>query len=128
RVAEIQRLTGGMGADVVLEVAGVPAALIDGLNFVKPGGRYISIGNVNVGEDYEVSISPGLITRKSAHIIGVVRYNPWYLYKALKFLERNVKYPFDKLSDKSYSLNEVGEVLARADRREITRAMIEPSL
>ncbi|GAW92801.1 zinc-binding dehydrogenase [Calderihabitans maritimus] len=128
RSREVQKLTEGDGADVVLEVAGVPEALIDGVHMIRPGGRYISIGNVNVSKEFEVPVAPGLITRKCAKIIGVVRYNPWYLYRALKFLERNhARYPFDKLTDKEYGLEEVPEALQKAENRVVTRAAIVPN-
>ncbi|KKM10014.1 zinc-binding alcohol dehydrogenase [Clostridiales bacterium PH28_bin88] len=127
RVQEVQRMTSGQGGDVVLEVAGVPAAFVEGLNMVRPAGRYVSIGNVNVSKEFEVSMSPGLITRKSCQVIGVVRYNPWYLYEALKFLERNhTQYPFGDLTDKEYSLDEVQIALEKAEAREVTRPVIVP--
>jgi D-arabinose 1-dehydrogenase-like Zn-dependent alcohol dehydrogenase len=127
RVNKALELTSGEGADVVLEVAGVPQAFAEGLQMVRPAGRYISIGNVNLSKEFEVSVPPGLITRKSCEIYGLVRYNPWYLYEALKFLERNhEKYPFDKLTDKEYSLEEVQQMFLKAEAREVTRAALVP--
>src|SRR5207253_8895481 len=52
RVAAVQELTGRRGADVVLEVAGVPAAFAEALQLVRPGGTVVEIGNVNVGPEH----------------------------------------------------------------------------
>src|SRR5215211_4217579 len=57
RVRQVQSLTDGYGADVVLEVSGVPAAFAEALQLVRPGGRVIEIGNVSVGKEHEVSLA-----------------------------------------------------------------------
>ena len=74
---------------------------------MRPGGRVIEIGNVSVGEEHEVSLAPGLITRKMIRVQGFVRYQPWYLHKALGFLERkHDDHPFEELTDKEYALKD----------------------
>ena len=82
RVEQVQSLTGGYGADVVLEVTGVPAAFLEALQLARPGGRVVEIGNVSLGKEHEVSLAPGLITRKNLRVQGFVRYQPWYLHRA----------------------------------------------
>jgi threonine dehydrogenase-like Zn-dependent dehydrogenase len=125
RVKKVNEITGGEGADVVLEVAGVPQAFVDGVHYARLGGRLIEIGNVSPQKTVE--IGPALITRKALHVIGVVRYNPWYLYKSLQFLKENSnKYPYYKFTDKEYSLDEVQLALERAEKRLVTRAVIVP--
>ena len=126
-VEDVAKLTGGAGADVVLEVAGVPEAFSEALEMVRTAGRIISIGNVSIGEGHEISIAPGLITRKCAVVIGVVRYNPWYLKKALDFLERtHTKIDFSRLSATEFSLEEVNEALLAAESRSAIRPVIIP--
>ncbi|CAN5908741.1 zinc-binding dehydrogenase [soil metagenome] len=128
RVDHVQDLTGDYGADVVLEVAGVPAAFLEALQLARPGGKVIGIGNVNVGEEHEVSVSPGLITRKNLHVQGFVRYQPWYLHRALEFLRRKHRdHPFDELTDREYALEDVGEAVEREEAREVARPAIVPS-
>lgn len=127
RIERVQDLTGGYGADVVLEVTGVPAAFLEALRFARPGGNVIGIGNVNVGERYEVSVSPGLITRKNLRVQGLVRYQPWYLHRALRFLERKHRdHPFDELTDREYALEDVGEAVEREEAREVARPAVVP--
>ena len=62
-----------------------------------------------------------------AVVIGVVRYNPWYLKKALAFLERTYsKVDYAKMSATEFSLEEVNEALLQAEARSVIRAVIVP--
>ncbi|GAE27302.1 threonine dehydrogenase and related Zn-dependent dehydrogenases [Halalkalibacter wakoensis JCM 9140] len=128
RKEEISRVTNGKGADFVLDVAGVPAAFDEAVRLAKIGGTVIEIGNVSVDESQNVSIVPGLITRKCLTVKGILRYQPWYLYKTLQFLERyNDQFPFDSLTDRTYSLSESQLAMQKAASKEVTRAIIEPN-
>ena len=128
RIQRVQDLTEDYGADVTLEVTGVPAAFLEALHISRPGGKVISIGNVNVGREHEVSLAPGLITRKSLRVQGFVRYQPWYLHQALRFLERKHRdHPFDELTDREYALEEVSEAVEREEARQVARPAIVPA-
>ena len=121
-------LTGGYGADAVLEVTGVPAAFVEAVHLARPGGTVVEIGNVSIGKEHEVSLAPGLITRKSLRVQGFVRYQPWYLHKALRFLERkHEEHPFDELTDREYALEEVGEAIEREEGRRVARPAVVPA-
>jgi threonine dehydrogenase-like Zn-dependent dehydrogenase len=127
RVARVRELAGARGADVVIELTGVPAAFTEALELVRPGGTVISIGNVNVGSAHEVALSPGLVTRKAITVRGFVRYHPWYLHRALRFLERRqALHPFDELSDRTYGLDEIGDAITRGGERRVARPAIVP--
>ena len=89
----VRELTGGEGADCVMEVAGVPAAFAEALEFVRIGGRIVEIGNVTPGTTQPFDVSG--LTRRAIRIIPVIRYLPWELDEALGFLARNVgRLPF----------------------------------
>jgi threonine dehydrogenase-like Zn-dependent dehydrogenase len=126
RAERVHELTGGIGADVGVEVAGVPDAFAEGISLLRDGGRYLEMGNVSPGQTTE--FDPGALTRKSIDITSVVRYNPWYLHRALSFLDENdEKYPYDQLIDAEFALSEVEEALAKSDSREVTRATLLPN-
>lgn len=126
RTAKIMALTNNRGVDVALEVAGVPQAFAEGVEYIRAGGRYIVIGNISPGQT--VAFDPGYLTRKSVQIIPVLRYNPWYLKKALDFLARNVgRYPFETLLDAQFSLEDTQEALDQSAARTVTRATIIPT-
>jgi threonine dehydrogenase-like Zn-dependent dehydrogenase len=128
RLEEINRISGGLGADVVLDVAGVPKAFEEGIYLARKGGTLVEVGNVLVDKNQNTTVIPGLITRKCLTVKGVLRYQPWYLYKILKFLEKYYdKYPFNHLSDRSYSLDEVQLAMQKAHAKEVKRAIIEPN-
>ena len=123
RTRAVQEITGGRGADVGLEVAGVPEAFAEGLGLVRIGGKFVEMGNVSPGPTVE--IDPGLLTRRSVEIIPVVRYNAWYLRKSLEFLSKTIdKYPFAEMLDAEFSLDQITEALDRSASREVIRASI----
>jgi threonine dehydrogenase-like Zn-dependent dehydrogenase len=127
RVQRVQELSDGLGADVVLEVTGVPAAFGEALQLVRPAGRVAEIGNVNVGVDHETPVAPGLITRKGITIRGFVRYQPWFLHRALRFLERrHGDHPFEQLTDRVYALPDAAEAIRQTEEKKVARPAIVP--
>lgn len=124
RIAKVQALTGGRGADVGMEVTGMPEAFNEGVTgLVRRGGRYLVMGNLSPG--FTIAFDPGLLTRRSVQVLPVDRYDPRYLHKALRFLAENIgRYPFDKLLDCDFRLSEVKLALEKSMRREVTRASI----
>ncbi|MBT2689842.1 zinc-binding dehydrogenase [Bacillus sp. ISL-47] len=124
QIAEVIRsFTNGEGADLGLEVSGVPAAFGEGIQFIRNNGRYVTMGNISPG--INIDFDPGLLTRKGIKIIPVLRYKPWYLKKSLQFLSKYIdKYPFDKMIDCEIPFENIAEALDKSARREVTRASI----
>jgi hypothetical protein len=59
---------------------------------------------------------------------GYLRYDPWYLLKAVNFIADNQdRYPFESLSDRTYSLDEIEEALAKSESGEVARPSVIPS-
>lgn len=126
RVAAVQDLTGG--GNVVLEVTGVAAAFIEAIELAAPGARIASVGNLNVGPANEVSLAPAVLTRKNVTIHGILRYDPWYLHKAIAFMERTYDcFPFESVAGHDYSLDEVSEALESGAAKRVTRASVVPN-
>ena len=123
RAARVKELTGGEGADVGLEVAGVPAAVVEGIKLLRIGARYIEIGNVTPGP--EISLDIGSLTRQAVSIIPVIRYKPWMLRDSLQFLSRNVdRLPLERLLDAQYPLDRLEDALRDAGERKVTRPVL----
>lgn len=123
RVDAVKKATRGKGADVGMELTGVPPAFAEGIHLVRPGARYVSIGNISPGQ--LTAFDPGLLTRKAVQIIPVVRYQPWYLKKALDFLANTIdRYPFAEILDCTYRLDDVMRALDESFERKVTRASI----
>lgn len=127
RTARIAELTDGIGADAIIELTGRPAAFAEAIDYARIGASIASIGNLNVGKDFEISFAPALVTRKQVTIVGMLRYDPWYLKAALRFLDENAEvFPFDELSDRVFQLDDIAEALELSESRVVSRAAIVP--
>ncbi|HJX79314.1 zinc-binding dehydrogenase [Glutamicibacter sp.] len=127
RALKVAELTGS-APDVVVDVTGVPAALNEAIRLVRLGGQVVEVGSVSVDESQSVSILPGLITRKCLTVRGTLRYQPWYLLRALNLLAaEGHRFPFETLTDRVYTLAETQLAMERAANREVARAIIEPN-
>jgi threonine dehydrogenase-like Zn-dependent dehydrogenase len=129
RVAFVHNLTEGRGADVALEVAGVPSVVQEGLDLLRFGGRYCLVGNIVAGAKGEVI--PHDIIRTSREVLGVVGYEAWVLPRALELLSRTRhKYPFHKLVSHRYPLEDINRAFQEADwalsQGKVTRAALIP--
>ncbi|MCX6462251.1 MAG: zinc-binding dehydrogenase [Pseudonocardiales bacterium] len=77
RVERVRELTGG-GADVVLEVAGAPGVVDEGVRMLARGGRYIEMGQITRGSD--VFHVPALaLLMRNISLVGVALYDPQIL-------------------------------------------------
>ncbi|MCC6860830.1 MAG: zinc-binding dehydrogenase [Bryobacterales bacterium] len=77
--------TGSFGADVVIECAGHPSAVPEGLELCRDGGRYLVLGQyANAGE---VPLNPHVITRKQLQVAGSWGFEPRHVDQALRLLD-----------------------------------------
>jgi threonine dehydrogenase-like Zn-dependent dehydrogenase len=96
RVARVLDLTGGVGADVCVEVVGVAGVVQEGLEMLRVGGRYLWMGNIVPGA--EAKIIPHDAVRRPKQIKGVLAYDRWVIPRALDWVVRSKdRYPFEAL-------------------------------
>ncbi|AMO61429.1 zinc-binding dehydrogenase [Mycolicibacterium phlei] len=125
RVKTVRRLTDGQGADVVVEVVGHPSAIDEGLKLLAQFGRYVEIGNINIGKTFEFDPSRFVFSNKT--MVGVSLYDPAVLSRALAFLqEYQDRLPFDRLAAACYTLENINEAFAAAEEKRDVRASIVP--
>jgi len=98
-------MTQGRGADVVVECAGVPEAVPEGLELLRPGGFYIECGNFS--DMGSVPINPHLLCSKNVRIIGIngeaaTAYGP--SMQALRRYRQH--YPVDKIVTHRYPVEQ----------------------
>jgi L-iditol 2-dehydrogenase len=86
RVAEVRRLTHGLGADVVIECAGVPAAFPEGIDMTRRGGKFVEVGHYT--DPGNVEVSPHVICNKDLDILGSWAYPPSQFDTALQTLKK----------------------------------------
>lgn len=125
RVKRVRALTDGHGADVVVEVVGHPSAIDEGLKMLGQFGRYVEIGNINIGKTLEFDPSRFVFGNKT--MVGVSLYDPAVLSRALTFLEQHQdSLPLDRLAAACYPLDDINEAFAAAENKRDVRASIIP--
>jgi putative phosphonate catabolism associated alcohol dehydrogenase len=112
------------GADVVVEVCGVPGVIPQGLAMLRVGGRY-TLGGL-VTPDADVTIDAHAIVRKCVTLRGVHNYHPRHFVQALDFVVTHQHLPFRELVDAKFPLSEVGVAMTKAAERSVLRAAIVP--
>jgi threonine dehydrogenase-like Zn-dependent dehydrogenase len=129
RVQRVRELTGGLGADVAVEVVGVAAVVQEGLEMLRVGGRYLWMGNIVPGA--AASLVPHDVVRQPKTIIGVLAYDHWVLPRALDWLARaRGRYPFGELVGRRFPLEQINAAFEEAEwaagRGSVARVVIEP--
>ena len=125
RAERVRELTDGWGAEVVVDVAGFPQVVEEGLKMLASGGRYVEIGNISPGLTFPAD--PATWVTNNTSIFAVHVYEPRHLREALALLDRGGRrYPFHKIVSHRFPLEEVNEVMAAQDKGHITRASLVP--
>ena len=125
RVQRVKELTGGWGADVVLELAGRASVVPEGLQMLGTGGTYLEIGNICQGQT--CSYEPSQVVLGGKAILGIMWYDAGSLYKAIRFLAVNhARYPFHKVVAHRYALRDITRAFADHDAGRVHRAAIDP--
>lgn len=120
RRAWVMERTDGRGADVVFQCASL-AAVAEGLELTRPGGRFVSIGGG--GAAFSV---PAAAWGRLVDIKSVVAAEGRHFFQALDFLaSRQQTIPFERLITGSYPLERATEALqAMAELREVKPAIL----
>jgi len=119
--------TFGEGADVVLEAAGAAAAVPEGLDLARVGGRYVIAGHYTDVGPASVN-AHHQINRKHLEIRGCWGSEVRHFLRALSILERHPAIPFRKIGARRYGLHQLNEALADAEAMRIPKALVDPSL
>ncbi|MGW7824750.1 zinc-dependent alcohol dehydrogenase [Streptomyces puniciscabiei] len=90
-------VTGGRGADVVIDAASKPAALKEALGMVRRMGTVVEAGNIVPSGD-AVTIDPALdICQRNIRLLGMSHNPPRSFSAAMALLARHRTIPFDRL-------------------------------
>jgi threonine dehydrogenase-like Zn-dependent dehydrogenase len=113
RVQRVKDLTDGRGADIVVEVVGVAAATVEGLDMVRINGTFVDIGNI---VPHPVTLPATKVITQQIKWLGVMHYDPWIVPAALDLLVRTrEKYPLSRLASHSFPLAEVNRAFEMAE-------------
>ena len=122
RVELVREQVGGGGADVVVDLTGVPSAFSEGVRMVRPGGRFVSVGNISPNKFTE--FDPGLFTRSGVTMQAVIRYPTYFLSRSVAFIEATPHYPWEELVDADYEFDQAREAIQAAEDKTVTRAAL----
>lgn len=125
RLEAVRDLTGGYGADVVLECAGVPRAVAEGWDHCRDGGKYLIAGHYcDVGP---IALNPHVITRKQLQVFGSWSSEPRHMRAALAFLARYPDtFPFASMVTHRFPLEQAHEALQLVGRWEAAKCVLVP--
>jgi L-iditol 2-dehydrogenase len=126
RVAEVRKVTGGRGADVVIEASGAPEAVPQALDLVRDGGRVVVVGQYT--DHGDVSINPHRqINRKHVAVRGCWGSDYSHFHRAVGIAARfGGRVPWRDMAARSFSLDQAGQALAAVERRDVVKAIILP--
>ena len=103
RVQEVQKLTNGLGADVVVECVGVPAVVPEGINMTRRGGKFVEVGHYT--DPGPVLINPHTICNKDMDILGSWAYPPTQFGTVLNLMRQSMgKIPLNEIVTAKYSV------------------------
>jgi threonine dehydrogenase-like Zn-dependent dehydrogenase len=120
-------LTGKRGADLVIEATGNPAAVREGIELVRDGGRVVVVGQYTDAGDIEISPHRHL-NRKHINLMGSWGYEFRHLYLALGGLERTrERYNWSGFVSREYGLGDVSRALADMKRQTVLKALVRPN-
>lgn len=126
RVDAVRELTGGHGAEIVMEWSGARSAFAEGIDMVRRGGRFLVGGQVG---PHEVTFQPSMILRNHLNIIGSMSAAESHYWKAMQFLDqRQDEFDFDRLLGSRYGLNEVTSALRGMQNLTEIKPVIDPAL
>ena len=119
-------LTNGRGADMVIECAGVPAAIPEALAMLRVGGLLIEAGNFS--DLGEVSISPHRhLCAKNARILSVGGEEPAAYGPGMRQMARYMKhYPLREFVSHRFALKDVNAAMQQAVANDSMKVVLQP--
>jgi threonine dehydrogenase-like Zn-dependent dehydrogenase len=126
RLELVKDLTHGRGADVVIECAGVPTALPEGLEMLRVCGLLVEAGNFS--DLGEVPFSPHRhVCAKNARILGVGGEEPAAYGPSMRQMARYMKqYPLREFVTHRFGLRDVEAAVRKSIAPESMKVVLDP--
>lgn len=127
RLDAVRDLTHGRGADVVVECAGVPQAVPEALDLLRPGGLLVEAGNFSDLGDVPINPHRHLCS-KNARILGVGGEEPAAYGPSMRQMLRYLRY-YPALSEfvsHRYRLDDVQAAVERSIAPDSMKVVIDP--
>jgi threonine dehydrogenase-like Zn-dependent dehydrogenase len=124
RLGRVRELTGGRGADLVIECAGVPAAVAEALDLVRAAGRVLVLGQYT--DHGPTPINPHFVTRKQLSVLGSWAFSAAHYLEYVRTVPQlRERFALEKLIT-PFPLERAQEALAAARAGEVGKAVLVP--
>lgn len=123
-VAEVKRLTGGLGADVVICANPVASTQTQAVEIARRGGRIVLFGGLPKA-DPMVRLNANLIHYGEQVLMGAFSYHPRFHEQALEVLRRKVVRA-ELFVTHTRPLSRIAEAFAIAASGEALKVVVEP--
>ena len=116
----------GPQPDVVIEASGNPAAVPEGLEMLRDGGRYVVVGQYTNSGD--ATLNPHHhVNRKHATVLGCWGYEFSHLHRSLAMMAKHdARIRWRDLVTREYPLEEAGRALSDMESLSVVKALIRP--
>lgn len=127
RIDEVRALSGGRGADVVIEASGAPEAVSNALDMVRDGGRVVVCGHYT--DNGPVELHPHWqINRKHVELRGCWGSQYHHFHRAVEIAARfGDRVPWAEMVSGRYSLDRAADALRAVETRSALKALIVPN-
>ncbi|HVI40532.1 MAG TPA: zinc-binding dehydrogenase [Anaerovoracaceae bacterium] len=120
-IEEVNKLTNGMGADVVYDCTGAAPAIRSGMSALKKMGKFVQVGLTKQSLEIEYA----LLTQREISIIGTFGHN-WKSWETVLQLIREEKLNVSALVTHHFKLEDWEEAFAVAERQEGIKLLLHP--
>jgi L-iditol 2-dehydrogenase len=123
RVTAVRSMTRGLGADVVVEMVGLPAAFAESLRLVRKGGRIVEFGHFT--DNGTMALNPQHIVNLDVDILGSYAYPNSQIGTSLAFLSRHSEvYPFEDLVTHTFPVTQTEAAIHASRDKLCVKAMV----
>jgi threonine dehydrogenase-like Zn-dependent dehydrogenase len=123
RVEAVRSMTRGLGADVVVEVVGLPPAFAESLRLVRKGGRIVEFGHFS--DNGTMALNPQHLVNLDVDILGSYAYPNSQIGTSLAMLSRYADvYPFEELVTHTFGVEQTEEAIHASRDKVCVKAMV----
>jgi L-iditol 2-dehydrogenase len=123
-VEEVKKITGGLGADIVICAAPVTSIQEQAIEMVRKRGRVVLFGGVNKNNPF-TTLNSNLIHYNELTVVGAFSYPATGLIKAINLIAEG-KISAKKYVTKRVRLDQIPEGIACAEQGKALRVAVKP--
>jgi threonine dehydrogenase-like Zn-dependent dehydrogenase len=120
RIQKVKDLFDGRGADLAIECSGYSPVIIEGIEMLDHGGRYLLLGTASENVKM-LEINPSKITLRRLLLIGSRATEPHHLLEAIKYLQLT-KLPVERMISHKYSLEDAEKAFKAYEDLKVVKA------